>query len=509
MPPGQVGNGPTASVSARYFDSFKVWSDVKFTVGINLGFYNKAGIANLEKLVKYSCQALGDRLVMWEVGNEPDLLPNWGQRKKSSWNIPTYVAQWKDYASRVVDQAKASCGDSYDKPFYGPSIASSNTGAKGFNDVAAFAAGINSDPKTPIAQLSGHSYMGGGRSDADLSIIMSHIKVKNAVGKFMTLQKALSKYNLPFTIGEGNSLTGGGKAGVSNVFGAALWAADFSLYIAANSDKITRSHFHQTFSTTKPSNYNAWKPISNALGGPSTNPPYYGHLLAAKTIGSEELAKIYEVPLPGTDGLDSMYVAYDSTGPKRITVINMKQWTGSGTRSTRTYTVKLPTGGNWAASVERLQASTATSQTGVTFGGKSYDFETRGMEKAASDEVRRLSASGVKVDDNTLTIDVPDSEAVLVTLSEDANSSAPPSQTTTLPPKTSAPPTETSAAAPKTTPSLPETYGPPSQTYAPEPASAEESGTWTYGWDKYKCLPVHAPRQDDLPFGWIDCSKPQ
>lgn len=421
-------------------------------------------------MVDATCKALGDRLIFWEVGNEPDLLPNWGQRTSSNWTVAEFVEQWKDYASRVIDQAKASCGDDYDRPFYGPSIASANNDPDAFTNVAAFAAGINNVSKTPIAQIPSHSYMGLGGS-ANLGQLMSHNKVKYAIAKHLRLQDDLAKYELPFSVGEGNSLTGGGQEGVSDVFGAALWAADYSLYIATKANRITRSHFHQSYGAERGSPYNAWKPISDDLGDATTQPSYYGHLMAAKAVGSEHDGKIIEVALPKTDGLDSMYVTYDASGPKRIAVLNMKQWHGHGHRNVRKYTVKLPAGRNWDATVERLQASSATAKTGVTFGGNSYDYDSHGKAQAASEFAQKASAAGVTINGDTLSIEVPDTEGALVTLHERSN------------------------------------YASESSPSGSNADSQETRALNTYGWDKYKCLPVHAPRSDDIPFGWIDCSR--
>jgi hypothetical protein len=44
-----------------------------------------------------------------------------------------------------------------------------------------------------------------------------------------------------FVLGETNSICGQGSAGVSDVFGAALWSIDYSLFSAANVSGILAS----------------------------------------------------------------------------------------------------------------------------------------------------------------------------------------------------------------------------------------------------------------------------
>lgn len=58
--------------------------------------------------------------------------------------------------------------------------------------------------------------------------------------------------NLPFILGEANSLYNEGRPGLSNTFGAALWGVDFNLWCAANN--ISRVHMHQGKSTPLSSN---------------------------------------------------------------------------------------------------------------------------------------------------------------------------------------------------------------------------------------------------------------
>ncbi len=384
-------------------------------MGLNLGFYKDAGVENLEQTVKAACTALGDRLAMWELGNEPDGLPNSGQREKGAWTVEKYAAQWKDYASQVVDQAKASCGDSFNALFYGPSLASASNEINGFTPSGTFDAGLNDVKKTPFGQISSHAYMGRGGS-AKLSDLMDHARIKQFVAHYLTLQADLTKYNIPFTIGEGNSLSMGGQEGVSDVFGAALWPPTSVSILHPMQTKLLVCTI--TPCTAKC----VWLLIVLGSQYPTVlvklEPilPYYGHLLATKTIGSEQDGKMFEVDLPNIDGFESMYVAYDQIGPKRITVLNMKEWNRNDTRNTRTYKVKLPACKKWEVSAERLLASSATAKTGVTFGGYSYDYNSKEKPQTASDTIMKASGAGVRMDGNTLSIDVPDSEAVLVTL---------------------------------------------------------------------------------------------
>ncbi|KAF2093121.1 hypothetical protein NA57DRAFT_48911 [Rhizodiscina lignyota] len=407
---------PPASCGASFFDSYTLWPDVQFTAGINLASNDSE---SLEKFTELSCKALGSRLVMWEVGNEPDFYENFKRRKPGTWNIDDYVETWQGHSAAVQEQAAKTCPSLADTGFYGPSIGTVSSSPDSFTDVAAFAKGINKNSKTQIKQISTHSYMGIADSNTSPSILqrnlMNHTAVMHHIGNYVSLRSALSKYgDLPFTIGEGNSLAGGGAGGISDTFGAALWVVDYALYIA--SVGIKRVHFHQSDSAP----YNAWIPGHGSELPVKTCAPYYGKLLAARLIGIEDGIQVINPDIPGTDGLESMYVAYDSSGPKRIAILNMKQWNSvdTGTRPTRKYTVELPADGNWNVSAHWLQAKGAELKDGITFGGDSYDFDAdHGKPAVAKDDVKAAD-TGVTIDGNKLTVELDDSEGVLLDLTD-------------------------------------------------------------------------------------------
>ena len=197
---------------------------------------------------------------------------------------------------------------------------------------------------------------------------MNHTAVVNTISSHVKLAAEINEYYdvAPYVMGETNSLSGGGANGTSNVFGAALWVVDYTLWQATQN--IQRVHFHQ--SGTSP--YAAWSPSSNP---PSTNSPYYGNIMAAAAVGKASNTSIAYLDLGNADERTSAYALYEGSQLRRVVLLNMIEYrSDSGTeRPNCTFTFIVPRGVN-EARVERLRAPGAEVLSGITFGGVSYDY---------------------------------------------------------------------------------------------------------------------------------------
>ena len=238
------------------------------------------------------------------------------------------------------------------------------------------------------------------------STLMNHSAVVKSISSHVKLAQNLNAYSsAPYVMGETNSLSGGGASGLSDVFGAALWVVDYTLWQAVQN--IQRVHFHQ--STGSP--YAAWWPT----GPPTTCAPYYGNIMVAAAVGSTANTSIAYLDLGSDDGTLSAYQLYEDGELARVVVLNLVEYTtGSGTRATKTITLTVPTCVT-EARVERLTAAGADVKTNISFGGVSFDYELAEgkpvvVNETASQEVVKVSTPG------TLKISIQDSEGVLLHL---------------------------------------------------------------------------------------------
>lgn len=223
--------------------------------------------------------------------------------------------------------------------------------------------------------------------------------------------------NLPFILGETNSLYNQGRPGLSNTFGAALWGVDFNLWCAANN--VQRVHMHQGTNYR----YQSWQPIDTNITSKGTKAPYYGNVAVASYLGDltgkANLQKIVNIPLPNER--EAAYASYVSGKLAKLIVVNMEEYnatagnnyTDSYPRPIEEYNFQLPRGVKGEFGLQRLLANGSDAITGVTFDGYSYNYELENglpvlQRNVTRDEKVRVGRDGM------LRVQMARSSAVIV-----------------------------------------------------------------------------------------------
>lgn len=245
---------------------------------------------------------------------------------------------------------------------------------------------------------------------------MNHTSTVNSVNKQVNLSRVLSAENLtpdiPYILGETNSLYNEGAPGLSNAFGAALWGIDFNLYCA--SQGIRRTHMHQGLDYR----YAAWQPVSTTKTTMGTKPPYYGNIFVAAMLrGDGSDVRIVNLPLPREE--EAAYAAYVDGKLARIAVVNMVEFNYTdanpdATRPSKTYTFQVPSSQKSnSLSVQRLLANGSNAITGITWDGWSYNYELDGGKPV---RLRNVTVGEkVAVDERgVVAVEVPYSSAVIL-----------------------------------------------------------------------------------------------
>lgn len=263
----------------------------------------------------------------------------------------------------------------------------------------------------------------GGADEPGVTLqktLMNHTAVIQNAAPHIDLMQNLSAENLtpniPYILGETNSLYNEGRAGLSNSFGAALWGVDWNLYCA--SQGIRRVYMHQGTDYR----YGAWQPIETNKTSLGTKAPYYGNIMvAAMTQGIKDV-RIVNIPL--SQDTESAYAAYVDGKLARIAVVNMVEYnytSGADSLSEKDrpkakYPFHLPysvTSGS--VSVQRLLANGSNAITGVTWDGFSYNYELKAgkpvrMNNITTGEMVLVGADGV------VTLEVPYSSGALLNI---------------------------------------------------------------------------------------------
>lgn len=169
------------------------------------------------------------------------------------------------------------------------------------------------------------SYISGAESPGVTlqGTLMNHSSTVASVAKQLNESRLLAglsdslEPNLPFIMGETNSLYNQGRPGLSNTFGAALWGVDFNLWCATNN--IRRVHMHMGTNYR----YQSWQPIDTNKVSKGTKAPYYGNIAVAAFLGdiTKSAPRIVNLPLGSEE--EAAYAAYVDNKLARIIVINM------------------------------------------------------------------------------------------------------------------------------------------------------------------------------------------
>ncbi len=206
---------PAAVRNLRGFLDATNWTCI---YGLNLG-YGTAQTDVAEASFVY--QTLGARLQYFQVGNEVDLFSR-HLRDKSTWNVDAYLQNWLEIA-RAVQKA---CPDA---SFGLPDVASDITW---LTQIAERWQPLPGKPR--VTTLSHHYYAGGPPANPDLtaeSLLRPSAKVQQSAE---ISKAAAARMQVRYRMTEGNTCYQGGKPGVSDVFAAALWAAEYAFQLMSN-----------------------------------------------------------------------------------------------------------------------------------------------------------------------------------------------------------------------------------------------------------------------------------
>jgi hypothetical protein len=315
--------------------------------------------------------AVGDRLLAFEIGNEPDLYVQEGHRPGYSYE--QYLAEYRRYKSAV----RAAL----------PHAAFAGPDAAGATDwVERFAADEGRD-----LRLLTHHYYREGQSSA--STVDKLLRPDPKLATMLDRMRAASKSSsVPYRICETNSFSGGGRPGVSDTFAAALWALDYLCVLA----------WHGADGVNMETGINqldfisSYSPIGDDQHGHfHAAPEYYGMLAFAEGCRGERIASTYDADAVNL----TAYATVDAENASTLVIVNKDRDMDAD--------VRIATGAvAISARVLRLATPSLDSKTDVTLGGAEVglDGQWRGrfenvhaVHGACSVHVPATSAAVVKL----------------------------------------------------------------------------------------------------------------
>ncbi|KAK3305664.1 glycoside hydrolase family 79 protein [Chaetomium strumarium] len=348
-------------------------------VGLNRG---KNRIDNTIAAAKVAVAEVKNLLAI-ELGNEPEYYPKDGQPIASgvTWNPAADAASqisWNIRVGSALGKNNIIQAGNWNQP-------PPEWGA------AQLIARENATSRRYVRHYAHHNYPGGS-----VQKLQTHSQTaSNIHSMFDADVAAATESGKEYVLGETNSVSGGGAAGVSPTFGAALWTMDYA--VRAASRNISRVYFHH--GTVGNCQYCFW-------GRYSMGAPYWGATAATALLARARHLAALDA---GTSNY-AAYASFDAEGrPLRVLLYNSDYYAGgSGTRtstltglSARTVRAKRLTAPSAMARVDKGER--------VLFGGQSF---TDGTCVVSGTETFETAA----VQNGQVTFDLKATEALLVYL---------------------------------------------------------------------------------------------
>jgi len=363
-------------------------TDARLILGVNLEANSTAEAAAESRAMM---STIGPRLIEGlELGNEPELYGNKWYYKRGgenvfsrprSWNFQSYVRNFKQVAAAMGRV-----------PLAGPAI-----GALWLGDIGKF---LNSEH---LAVVTLHRYpmqsCGPRPGSPKYPTIPDFLSQRSSDGLADGLRHDVAvahAHGESVRNAEMNSVSCGPARDSANAFASALWALDTMFAMARVGLDGVNIHTYEGY---------IGEPFTITSVGSrwsaSVNPEYYGLLMFAQAApaGSHLLA------VSGTSGISTLraWATRTPSGQTHVVLIN------DDTVHPQNVSLRMP-GSAGAATVERLEAPSAASTTGVTIGGRTFGSQTTTGLLTGASQVERLVASG-----GTYQVSLPAGSAAMLT----------------------------------------------------------------------------------------------
>jgi hypothetical protein len=299
-------------------------------------------------------------IVGFEVGNEPDIYSRryWvATIARSPLRVAplplalspsTYVEDFAAYARVLGENAP-------DIPLIGPAVAHPRISI-------GYISTLIQDEHSELGSVSGHLYPYSAcvrrprsRSYPTVPRLLSRDAVSAFTSDIASAVAVAHRAGLKFRLTEFNSVTCGGKGGVSNTFATALWAPD-ALFTALRTG-ADGANLH-----VRANAINA--PFTVTRSGLIARPLLYGLMLFTRTLGPQ--ARLVRLHLAAAHSVDlSAWAVRVRGGILHVLLID---------KGNRTIRVNLHVPATGPATVERLLAPSPYSRSGVTLGGQELNW---------------------------------------------------------------------------------------------------------------------------------------
>ncbi|KAI0087487.1 glycoside hydrolase superfamily [Irpex rosettiformis] len=384
------------------------------------------------QIVEVGESILGDNLLGFQVGNEPDFYASHSHRP-STYSPADYNTEFGTVVQAIAQNPEIKTRNN----LIGPSVASGpwspedvwNTGFIEDHASALSALAVEHYPDNNCAKV----FPNGGFGDpkdpqAVFANYLNHTSGIAMVQSYLNSASLAKQAGKPLLMFETNTASCGGFPGVSDSFGAALWATDYGLQMAYSGFSGALLHvggqsaFYNPF-TPPPGN-------ESSIHQWTIGSTFYAAVAVAETFGKSGKAQIVDLQANGDNMYTPGYAIYENGSLSRVALFNYI----TDPSGTSDYTVSLSIADGTGPSqvyVKYLVASSVSEKYNITWAGQTMGGEFASDGRFQGDE----SIQTVTCDHSTGTtcsIKVPAPGFALVFLSSEALSESEPSSTMTF-----------------------------------------------------------------------------
>ncbi|KAJ7185827.1 glycoside hydrolase family 79 protein [Mycena filopes] len=367
-------------------------------------------------IVQASEAILGDYLLGYQAGNEPDMYSLHGHRP-STYGPYDYGGEFSDFLTAM------SAANLDATKLIGPNIANFawtpemvwDTGfVDTFSANLAYLA-VEKYPRDNCAAAFGGPNATVVDPQSVLPLYLTHDAHTQLLAPYLNSTLFAQGKGKPFLMFETNTASCGGFLGISDSFTAALWGLDYALQMAHSNFSGAMFHlggqnvFYNPFTSppTNQSTFHQW----------SVGSLYYSALVMAEAIGPSNNTQVMNYGVDNLSSFTPIYGIYENGTPVRVAIVN---YLDDPTGANDVHAVIAIAGATMPSSVKvkYLAATSVVQKGGYTWAGQTFGtfFESDGRPTGTEN----ITTVQCDTTAQTCTIDVPAPGFALVFLNDDA-----------------------------------------------------------------------------------------
>lgn len=430
---GDVTDTPTLLYTAEVFYTMANISalvNAKWFLGIPFNDTNnlRLGIAEVSEAVLGS----SGYLLGFQVGNEPDLYAAHSNRP-STYSPSDYFGEFGVVVAAVNNDANIPVKNNLIAPSLSGTWSPESVWNTGLVGSYTSSLGWLAVEHYPTNNCFAEYGIGSPVIPQDVfQNFLNHTSGINIVAPYLNSTNFAQANGKPFIMMETNTASCGGLPGISDTFGATLWALDYGLQMAYSNFSGSMLHvggqgtYYNPFTPppTNQSSYHQW----------TVGAVFYSAIVAAEAFGPSGNAQIIDLQANNISMFTPAYAIYENGAPVRLVLFNyVSDPTGASD-----YTTTISIGGSAIGQdnatpaqiqVKYLAAPSVSEKYNITWAGQNFGatFQSDGRLKG-SESVQTIDCDQSS---NTCQVTVPAPGVALVFLSSDAygESGNPPTQT--------------------------------------------------------------------------------